>query len=113
MNDTVENTDIVQEMIDTIVPLASPDQIILFGSRGRDAARETSDVDLIVVVHENFGPTRSRRQELVRLLRALSRFAVPKDILLFSRDEVARWRGSLNHVIARAIREGKVVYERP
>ncbi len=27
--------------------------------------------------------------------------------------EANRWRGSLNHVLGRALREGRVLYERP
>lgn len=46
------------------------------------------------------------------LWRALSRFVAPKDILVYTRDEAERWRGSINHVLARALREGWVLYER-
>jgi len=49
---------------------------------------------------------------MTRLWRALAGFNVPKDILVYSRDEAERWRHSLNHVVARAQREGKVLYER-
>ncbi len=35
---------------------------------------------------------------------------VAKDILIYSRDEVERWRNTRNHIIARALREGKVLY---
>jgi uncharacterized protein len=35
------------------------------------------------------------------------------DILIYSEAEAERWRSSLNHVVGRALREGKVVYERP
>ena len=38
---------------------------------------------------------------------------VSKDILVYSRAEVEYWRDSLNHVVARALREGRVLYERP
>lgn len=34
------------------------------------------------------------------------------DVLMFSTEEVAKWRYSRNHVIPRAIAEGKVLYER-
>jgi hypothetical protein len=37
---------------------------------------------------------------------------VPTDVLVYSRDEAERWRKSLNHVVGRALREGKVLYER-
>ena len=50
--------------------------------------------------------------ELARLGRALDGFRVAADVLVYSRDEVEYWRDSLNHVLARALREGRVLYER-
>ena len=105
--------EVLDRMVRAVVEAVDPEQVILFGSRARGDAREESDVDLVVVESEPFGKTRSRRLEAVRLWRALSGFLVPKDILVYSRDEVALWRDSLNHVLAQALREGKVLYERP
>ena len=104
---------LLDQMVQAIVAEVDPEQVILFGSRARGDAREDSDVDLVVVEAEPFGKTRSRRLEAVRLWKSLSGFIVPKDILVYSRDEVEYWRDSLNHVLARALREGRVLYERP
>ena len=103
---------LLDQMVQAIVAEVDPEQVILFGSRARGDAREDSDVDLVVVEAEPFGPERSRRQELVRLYHALVEFPVSTDILVYSYDDVAYWRDSLNHVLARALREGKVLYER-
>ncbi len=104
---------LLQRMTAAIVDEADPERVILFGSRARGDAGPDSDIDLIVIEAEPFGPGRDRRAEAVRLWRALSGFRVPKDILVYSRDEVDYWRDSLNHVLARALREGTVLYERP
>ena len=104
---------LLDQMVQAIVDEVDPEQVILFGSRARGEEREDSDVDLVVVEAEPFGKTRSRRLEAVRLWRTLSHFVVPKDILVYSRDEAERWRGSIDHVLARALREGRVLYERP
>ena len=104
---------LLEQMVQAIVDEVDPDQVILFGSRARGEEREDSDVDLLIVEAEPFGKTRSRRLEAVRLWRALSRFVVPKDILVYSRDEAERWGGSISHILARALREGRVLYERP
>ena len=103
---------VIAEMVATLVKEADPEQVILFGSRGRGDARTDSDVDLIVVEAEPFGPGRDRVKEMARLYKALAGFLVPADILVYSREDVEYWRDSLNHVLARALREGKVVYER-
>ena len=104
--------ELLGEMVRAIVDEVDPEQVILFGSRARGDARENSDVDLIVVEAEPFGPERSRHKESVRLHRALAGFRVPADVLVYSREDVDYWRDSLNHVLARALREGKVLHER-
>ena len=86
--------------------------VILFGSRERGDECQDSDVDPVVVEAVTFGPKRSRRKETVRLYHAAAGFPVAADVLVYSRDDVDYWRDSLNHVLARALREGKVLYER-
>ena len=104
--------ELLGEMVRAIVGEVDPEQVILFGSRGRGDEREDSDVDLVVVEAEPFGPGRSRHGEMVRLYHALAGFAVATDVLVYSRDDVDYWRDSLNHVLARALREGRLLYER-
>ena len=103
---------LLDRMVQAIVDEVDPEQVILFGSRGRGDERANSDIDLIVVEAAPFGPGRSRHKELVRLYHALAGFHVPADILVYSHEDIAYWRDSLNHVLARALREGRVLYER-
>ena len=105
--------DLLRQMTATIVEAADPEQVILFGSRACGNAGAESDVDLVVAEAKSFGPGRDRGAEETRIWRALAKFHVPKDILVYSRDEADHWRGSRNHVLARALREGRVLYERP
>lgn len=107
------NEVILRQMTAALVEAADPQQVILFGSHARGDAKPDSDIDLLIVETEPFGPDRDRGAEETRLWRALAKFHVAKDILVYSREEAERWRGSLNHVLARALREGKVLYERP
>jgi predicted nucleotidyltransferase len=100
-------------MVNTIVRLVDPEQIILFGSHARGDARPDSDVDFVIIEKEPYGPGRSRRLRTSALYEALMSSGVPKDILLYSQDEVEFWRNSLNNILARVIREGKVLYARP
>jgi predicted nucleotidyltransferase len=104
--------ELIQEMTDAIVREVDPERIILFGSRARDEAGADSDIDLLIVESEPFGPNRSRHQEITRLYRALSQFGIAKDILVYSTDEVTKWQHSINHIISHSLQEGKVLYER-
>ncbi len=103
---------LLDQMVQAIVAEVDPEQVILFGSRARGDAREDSDVDLVVVEAEPFGKARSRRLEAARVYEAVAGFDALTDILIYSRDEVDHWRDSVNHVLARALREGTVLYER-
>jgi predicted nucleotidyltransferase len=102
----------VQEIVQRLVSAAHPEQIILFGSRARNEAHDNSDLDLLVIESEPFSPSRSRLSEIGRLESAIGRLPLATDLLVYSRDEVERWRNSPRHVIARALREGRVLYDR-
>ncbi|MCX7046184.1 MAG: nucleotidyltransferase domain-containing protein [Candidatus Sumerlaeota bacterium] len=99
-------------MAQCIAEVAAPERIILFGSRATGAATPDSDVDLLVIESEAFGLKHSRRKEMARLWEALRSYSIPKDILVYSAEEVEQWRHSSNHIIAQALREGVVIYER-
>ncbi len=111
--ENVDEENLLRQMVQTIANEVAPETIILFGSRARGNARADSGVDLLVVESEPFSPQRSRRKEAARLYMALRGLAVSKDILLYSRDEFERWKNSLNHVVGRAHREGRVLHARP
>jgi hypothetical protein len=83
-----------QKMVDALLAAGQPERIILFGSRARGDAQPDSDL------------------ELRRMRQALRAFPVAKDLLLFRPAEYEYWRDSLNHVIGRAVREGRLLYER-
>ena len=103
---------VLVDITETIVHEVQPQQIILFGSYARGTAGPDSDIDLLIIVEQSFSASRSRRQMMARLWRLLAHIAAPKDLLLYSCDEVEHWRHTQNHIIARALREGKVLYER-
>lgn len=104
--------DLLSQMAQVIVQEVEPERIILFGSHARGDAQAGSDVDLLVIEREGFGKQRSRRHEAALLWRALARFPVPKDILVYSQEEADAWKDSTGHLLSQALREGRVLYER-
>ena len=103
---------LLDRMVEAIIEEVDPELILLFGSRASGKVDGNSDVDLVVVERDPFGPHRPRKNELTRIRNALSSFRVPKDILVYSEDEMEKWKDSINHVLAQALREGKLLYER-
>ena len=104
--------DVIAEMVDRIAREVQPEQVYLFGSWARGDARKDSDVDILVVEREDFGPNRSRLHEINRISRALSSLRIPTDILLYSSGEYAKWRDSINHIVGHCEREGRLLYGR-
>jgi addiction module HigA family antidote len=108
-----ESQAVLDEIVERMVEAVDPERIVLFGSSAIGEAGPGSDVDLLVVDRKPFGPERSRRRQLGRIREALAGMGIAKDILLFSVDEVERWRSSPNHIVARALRQGRILYARP
>ena len=104
--------EVVAEMVEAIVGQVDPETIYLFGSRARGEGGADSDLDLLIIEREPFSPERSRFDEIDRIYQVLRSFRVPTDVLVYSRDEVRKWGDTTNHVVARAMREGRVLYER-
>lgn len=105
--------DLLKEMTDAIVREVNPRKVVLFGSHARGTARLDSDLDFLVVEDGPFDAQRSRRAEMTRLWKLLRNYAVAKDFLVYAPDEIARWEHVSSHVICHAMREGRVLYERP
>jgi len=103
----------IERMVETVVRETQPEMVYVFGSYARGQARQESDVDVLIIQAEDFGPEHSRWAEVKRIRRALSEFRFPKDILVFSKVEFDYWKGASSHVIAQAAKEGRLMYARP
>ncbi|KQP14117.1 nucleotidyltransferase domain-containing protein [Pseudorhodoferax sp. Leaf267] len=96
-----------QAAIRALAEAAPPDtQILLFGSHARGAALADSDLDFLVIEPA----VEDRAQEMVRLRRTLRPLRVAADILVYSRDEVARWGSQSGTALYWALKEGRVVH---
>ncbi len=109
----ISDQDFQRKVAEAIVRSANPEKVFLFGSAARGDVSSDSDLDLLIVESSAFGTARSRGEVVHKIREALSEFPVSKDILVFSADEFAKWGQSPNHVVARCLREGRLIYERP
>jgi predicted nucleotidyltransferase len=99
----------IEEMVERLVEKFDPDRIILFGSHSRGSATPDSDVDLLVIMPVSG----SKRENRIEMRVALHDIPVPKDILLATPEEVARYGDAVGTLIRPALREGRVLYARP
>jgi uncharacterized protein len=99
----------VPNIVTDLVTAARPLQVLLFGSVARGVDGPDSDIDLLVVLPQ---VEQDHRHELtVKLARAITA-PVPVDLLVTDSAEIAE-RGDLPGILRVALREGRVVYERP
>jgi len=108
MNEMTSAKDKIEEMIRRIVAKFDPEKIILFGSHARGEAGPESDADLLVVMRYSG----SRRKQATEIDLALWGIDLAADILVYSPEEIERYRNLIGTIIHPALREGKVVYDR-
>ena len=100
--------DVLAEIVRRLVEAVDPDRIVLFGSRARGDYRPDSDVDLLLVKPSSAPPHR----RAIPAYEAMAGLLVPTEILWRTPEEVKEWSQVRNHFIARALREGRVLYEK-
>ncbi len=97
----------IWQVVQRIARAFSPQKVILFGSYASGNPGPDSDLDLLVVMPTDL-PMHKRAVPFHLLFR-------PKpcamDILVYTPQEVAYWRGTANHIVTEALSSGKVIYE--
>ena len=101
------NDILMQEIVRRIVRQASPQRVILFGSRARGDARPESDLDLLVVAKD----PRPRAARASELYSVLSDIPIAMDILVYQPDEILEWSNVPQAFVTTAVREGRLLYE--
>jgi uncharacterized protein len=101
--------DWVPEVVADLARAADPLRVLLFGSVARGDDGPDSDIDLLVVLP---AVDRRRRHELTVDLAHAITAPVPVDPLVTDPVEIAE-RGDLPGILRVALREGRVVHERP
>ncbi|MBI3801513.1 MAG: nucleotidyltransferase domain-containing protein [Deltaproteobacteria bacterium] len=97
---------VLEKIVQRIVAVAQPERIILFGSAARGAMGPHSDVDLLVMKSGKFDQGRLVGDIYLNLHGA----GQAVDVILVTREQVARYRHTHCLISAPALREGKEIY---
>jgi len=98
----------IDNIVDKIVTNNNPEKIILFDSYTTDNYDSNSDIDLLVIIKSD-KPRHKRGREIRKSLRGMG---VPIDIVVFTPEEVKKYKNVTNSIINIAVKEGVVLYER-
>lgn len=97
---------VLEDIIQRIVEVADPEQIILFGSAARGEMGRDSDVDLLIIRKGGYD------HDLVgRIYRRLWGVEAAVDAIVASPEDVERYKDSHALIYKPALKEGRVVYE--
>ena len=101
------------ELIDYIARLVTkviaPEKIILFGSYAYGTPGKESDIDILVIVKESSLP---RYKRSIPIYKELSGILVPKDLLVYTEDEIEEWSEVPQSFITTIYKKGRVIYEK-
>jgi uncharacterized protein len=100
----------IPTMVERLVTRFCPERVILFGSHARGEAHEASDVDLLVVMPDDWGGAR-KREAAVAMLNTLRDLPVFKDVVVTTPEEITRSGHIEGTVVNAALTEGQVLYD--
>lgn len=103
------DTELIEQIVRTIVERFAPRRIVLFGSRARGDHRPDSDLDLFIEMESSLRPP----ERAVDIRSAFGLHPWSMDLLVYTPQEVERLRDVFGTLLFTIEREGKVLYERP
>ena len=109
MNIMVSYADI-NAMAQTLRGCFGADSVLLFGSYARQEATDDSDVDILVVMPHEIADEGGLYLAMRKILA--SRWPMPLDLVIRSRDAVTKWHSVPYSLIHEAMKDGKVLYAR-
>lgn len=98
----------LKEIVARIIDVYQPEKIILFGSYANGNAKESSDIDLLLVKQTKEIPV----DRAITVRKSLRDFLFPMDILVYTPDEIENFKGSKFSFISQVLKSGKIIYER-
>jgi predicted nucleotidyltransferase len=98
--------ELIKEIKNRIISGVIPEKIILFGSYAYGTPTKDSDLDLLVIL-----PSKEQMHKRVLRIRKLLRdIRIPKDIIVYTPEEVEKWKNASAEFFTSIMKKGKVIY---
>jgi predicted nucleotidyltransferase len=113
VRDALEALSPTQEKVDlavkTVVEIAQPSRVILFGSWARGEAKWDSDLDLAVLMPDSAEPELGIVHRKLR--RKLDELPMTIDLVVTTEGCAGQFRDSINSIYCKILQDGQVAYE--
>jgi predicted nucleotidyltransferase len=98
--------ELIQQIKNRIVSEVHPEKIILFGSYAYGNPAKDSDLDLLVIL-----PTKEpMHTRVTRIRKLLQDIRIPKEIIVYTPQEVEKWKNASAAFITSVMKNGKIIY---
>ena len=98
---------LIDEIVQRVLSVASPQRIILYGSAATDNMTGDSDIDLLVLQQEAV----DEKAQWLRIRQVLRGLGYPFDIVIMSLERFERTKNTVGGLAYPAQRHGKVIYD--
>ncbi|MHB1252850.1 MAG: nucleotidyltransferase domain-containing protein [Candidatus Humimicrobiaceae bacterium] len=99
---------LIKKIADKIKKAVDPEKIILFGSYGTGKQKKESDLDILIIMNSSL----PRYKRAVPVYKALAGVLIPKDIMVYTPEEVEDWKDVPQAFVTTAVSKGRVLYEK-
>ena len=96
----------LNDLKDVIVNKVHPEKILIFGSYAQGNPNEDSDLDILII--QNTELPRLQRSRMIR--PHLRKFCFPMDILVYTPQEVEKWKNVPAAFITNIMSSARVIY---
>ncbi len=97
---------VLNNLIQQVIDLVHPLQIILFGSAAHGAMHQGSDIDLLIVMPDGT----HRRRTAQSLYRAITNVRTPFDLIVTTPSELQKHKNNKGLIYQSILSDGKSIY---
>jgi predicted nucleotidyltransferase len=99
--------EVLNEVVDRILHTVRPEKIILFGSHAYREPSKHSDLDVLVIMNSHL--PRYKRSAII--YRALAGLLIPKDVIVYTPEEIEEWSEVPQAFISTIVKRGRVIWD--
>ena len=102
----------IQKVVNTIVKIAKPEKIMLFGSYASGKPDDGSDLDFLIIMDKARFQEHSRKEWDWLIRMGVYNQGIPVDLILRTKEDVEKWKDVPGTIIYTTFITGRVIYER-